>query len=923
MEYVGLRWYKCDFHLHTMTSKCYKEAEKDTSVMWANEVKNKGLNCIAITDHNDYRGINDIKKLCEQAGIVAFPGVELSCDSSKIHMLILFDVDCNGERIQEFLNSVEIFSNSLGDSGCTCKGEITDVCESAQKMGGLVIAAHIDEFNGISQMSHDNIKKILDRKYINAVQVVNGDIWKEYKNNSIKEISELLSEKYGIEISEEKAKSWYKAYEMAYEAGVPMLSFSDNPYSEDSSNHGLWGIGNHYSWLKMDAHPRLESVRQALLSFDMRLRTDFQSKEKPDNNPDLFISSIEIKDTLLNENDIVIRFNPQMNTIIGGRGSGKSSIIRTIAGGLNSFEADKLEIINAEQQNFYRLNGRTKSSTEKKGIFNKSSKVNIYLERMDDLFKIEISEIKSMGEQVRKLYRLENDKWTEILDENYLDFFKAQIFTQKQIYELAVDSDSLLNIIDDDIGGLGQDVSNKKVALNNVISKLVEINYLNVSIQEEKKIGTELKDIDDQISKFEKSGISDALKEKQIFESQNKKINDYADSKNEQLQKILTLLKEIQQSDINYEKTGDAEIDALLEKDLLSLKQRLETIKQTCNLIEKDTESLKKDIELTTWNVNVLAADKLYKDMCSNLEEQGISFSRLDDLLEKKRTKVKELDKINSDKNKLGVAKGEYINLYKKYEAELKNISDKRIEFINSVIGNDTNVKFSVVKNRNRKSFVDIMKSILQKDILTIDEDIQDLADIFFNKNGIEKFRQTMKEIHEGKDKKSCSAKTRSVIAEMTPESFARLISFLPEDDLKVSYKPNKGKKFIPLSNASAGQKTTAILTFLLAYGKLPLLLDQPEDDLDNRLVYDLIVTRLKKTKSKRQIIVVTHNANIPVNGDAEYIVSMDSETDKIKTKYEGTMDDENIRKEICDIMEGTQDAFEMRAKKYHFNIIE
>jgi len=163
----------------------------------------------------------------------------------------------------------------------------------------------------------------------------------------------------------------------------------------------------------------------------------------------------------------------------------------------------------------------------------------------------------------------------------------------------------------------------------------------------------------------------------------------------------------------------------------------------------------------------------------------------------------------------------------------------------------------------------------------------------------------------------------RTAICDMPPESFARIISFLLEDDLKVSYRPENAKKYIPLSNASAGQKTTAILTFLLAHGKLPLLLDQPEDDLDNKLVYDLIVTRLKKTKSNRQIIVVTHNANIPVNADAEYIVSMDSETDEIDTKYVGTMDDENIRKEICDVMEGTQYAFEMRAKKYHFRIVE
>ena len=140
---------------------------------------------------------------------------------------------------------------------------------------------------------------------------------------------------------------------------------------------------------------------------------------------------------------------------------------------------------------------------------------------------------------------------------------------------------------------------------------------------------------------------------------------------------------------------------------------------------------------------------------------------------------------------------------------------------------------------------------------------------------------------------------------------------------VKWCYRPEKAKKFIPLSNASAGQKTTTILTFLLAYGSQPLLLDQPEDDLDNRLVYDLIVARLKVAKSKRQIIVVTHNANIPVNGDSEYIVSMDSETNIIQVNQTGTMDDKSIRQEICDVMEGTKDAFEMRAKKYHFNIKE
>ena len=82
MENVGLKWYKCDFHLHTMNSRCYKNKEIDTVNEWIDEVKNKGLKCIAVTDHNDYRKIDEIKKLGEENNIVVFPGVELSALAS-------------------------------------------------------------------------------------------------------------------------------------------------------------------------------------------------------------------------------------------------------------------------------------------------------------------------------------------------------------------------------------------------------------------------------------------------------------------------------------------------------------------------------------------------------------------------------------------------------------------------------------------------------------------------------------------------------------------------------------------------------------------------------------------------------------------------------------------------------------------------
>lgn len=115
MDYKGLRWYKCDFHLHTMSSLCYKNREKDTVDDWVDETISKGLQCIAITDHNDYRGIDGIKNRAESEGVIVFPGVELSCTDSKVHLLIIFNNSENGERVQEFLNQVGIFSDKVSD----------------------------------------------------------------------------------------------------------------------------------------------------------------------------------------------------------------------------------------------------------------------------------------------------------------------------------------------------------------------------------------------------------------------------------------------------------------------------------------------------------------------------------------------------------------------------------------------------------------------------------------------------------------------------------------------------------------------------------------------------------------------------------------------------------------------------------------
>jgi len=125
------------------------------------------------------------------------------------------------------------------------------------------------------------------------------------------------------------------------------------------------------------------------------------------------------------------------------------------------------------------------------------------------------------------------------------------------------------------------------------------------------------------------------------------------------------------------------------------------------------------------------------------------------------------------------------------------------------------------------------------------------------------------------------------------------------------------------LAQLSGGQKATALLLLVFAQGGRPLILDQPEDDLDNRFVYNDVVTLLRAEKGvedparRRQIIAATHNANIPVNGDAELVLSLTDDNGRCFVRTRASIDDTTVREEIRTVLEGGADAFRRRAEKY------
>ncbi|WP_193509056.1 TrlF family AAA-like ATPase [Cryobacterium sp. BB736] len=123
------------------------------------------------------------------------------------------------------------------------------------------------------------------------------------------------------------------------------------------------------------------------------------------------------------------------------------------------------------------------------------------------------------------------------------------------------------------------------------------------------------------------------------------------------------------------------------------------------------------------------------------------------------------------------------------------------------------------------------------------------------------------------------------------------------------------------LEDLSKGQRATALLLLLLGASMSPLIIDQPEDDLDNRFVYDGVVQKLRSLKGTRQLVVSTHNANVPVLGDAELIVTLEADGQHGRTVVDGvgSLDDPTVRKYAEDLLEGGRAAFDARKRLYDF----
>ena len=317
------------------------------------------------------------------------------------------------------------------------------------------------------------------------------------------------------------------------------------------------------------------------------------------------------------------------------------------------------------------------------------------------------------------------------------------------------------------------------------------------------------------------------------------------------------------------------------------------------------------------WMQGLESDVKQYESLSSELELQGIDPDKYSQLLKRREDIQKDLDSIFEFKSRAKKLEDYKKALLDKIDDNRTKLSEKRRKFLCNVLRDNPAVSIKVkTLGEDWDGVEKEMRRILNCKG-RFDKDIEEFKKIYhknWNKR-IVNLKIAIQGILNG-DRDAQDTRFASYLKSLyvTDKSIDNCMLWFPKDALEVTFGENRQR----IEQGSPGQKTAALLAFILSYGDEPLLLDQPEDDLDNELIYNLIVEQLRKSKSRRQVIVATHNANIVVNGDAEMVLPLEMVDRETLVRHMSSIQNKQVRKAICDILEGGQQAFEQRYKRIH-----
>ena len=874
LQFPGARWWKFDFHTHTPASDDFR-GPKMTHESWLKAFMDEGIDCVAITDHNSSGWIDDLKQVLKDLEsnppdwykpLYLFPGVEIGA-SDGVHILAIFGKDTDESHIDRLLGAVG-YLNGKGKSSELTSKSTTEVIDAITKLGGIPIPAHADKSKGLfDKLTGAALEQVFDNKHLYAAEFV--DI--KYKKPQL-----YISKK----------TQWIEV------KGSDTHDFSGSTFGT-------------FTWIKMDKPPSIDGLKLALI--DGAVSVNHNMNDNPNQHAECFVEELKISDAkhVGRSEPLNCRFSPFLNTIIGGRGSGKSTLLEFMRLVLRR-DNDIPDPLKQERRHYFEME-------EKDGLLIEDTRISLIYYKGETRYRLNWSPNPDFPSlEVEK----DNGTW-ESCGGEIKSLFPTYIYSQKQIFELAKKPSALIEIIDE---APEVDAKNIQTRIRELSNRYKQIENrqqeLNEKIDQEIRLRGEFNDLARQIEYIEKSGHKDVMQKYRLRQEQLNEFDILKNKWKEALCQLVETQEKINPSDFNTELFSENN-DIL--SDIKRTNDKWSSIHNKLQELGKEAESIidewQHEKDVAPWMQDLESDIAHYEQSRSDLEQQGIDPDKYHLLLTQQKNIQKELDLIDEYQAIQQTLESDKKEVFDQIRENRSTLSEKRQKFLTSVLHDNQFVSIEVLPfGEEWDEIENEIRSILQCPD-RFDKDIENLRDTYQQANDqkIEKLKDAIIRIRNG----NITAKDNRFathLKALPQESISDFLMWFPGDNLEVTYGPDRQR----IQQGSPGQKTAALLAFILSYGNEPLLLDQPEDDLDNELIYDLIVRQLRDTKTKRQVIVVTHNANIVVNGDAEMVFPLHVVCTETRVRQPASIQEKKVREAICNILEGGETAFEQRYRRIH-----
>ena len=924
-RYPGARWWKFDFHTHTPASQDYGKGGDQASVRhitpkdWLLGFMRTEIDCVAVTDRNSGEWIDPLKQALSELeqephpdfrSLYLFPGVEVTANGG-IHILAVLDTDKSSDDVTRLLGAVG-YHGSRGASDITADAAPISVVEAISKAGGIPILAHVDGPSGAWKLEGNTLTPLLDFAGLFAMEVSDPHAGEP-------------------ELYRRRKLSWTK------------VLGSDSHHS--ASQTGGHFPGSHYTWVKM-ATPSLEGLRLALLDgggFSIR-RSDESAPFDPFALPKYYIEAIEVEDAryMGRGEPVRLEFSPWLNALVGGRGTGKSTVIHALRlAARREHELQLLEERSGPRLTFERFN-RVPSKRMDEGGLTGSTKLGWTVMRDGVRYRVRRKgDDTSVEEEAGRNWQPSSAQTVTPAR------FPIRMFNQGQIAELAGENQqALLQVIDEAAGvaALQKDLNGAKDAFYALRARIRE---LEGKLADRDALIVEHEDVERKLKRFEEAGHTAILTSYRRRGRQRRETERQFEVAAQAAGRLEEVAAELQPEDLPDElfvtdSAEDHEVTAIIDTLAAAVRMAADDVHTTAQRLHGVVRTQREALTKSVWQEAVNQADTNYDRLIGMLHEEGVAdpseYSRLVQDRQRIDGELARLDSLREERDRL-VGESQ-AGLRRVLEAR-RAVSDARDRFLTEALADNKFVRIQSrtysddlrVLERSFREVLNVLDDRFQDDILAMEDDqpsrgsvaqlLADLPEDSAERRGVLEARlKSLKDRIEATcgGTGSFGGHFNNYLKrqfDRTPELLDKVLAWFPEDGLSVEYsRRGDGTDFRPIAQASAGQRAAAMLAFLLAHGEEPLVLDQPEDDLDNHLIYDLVVRQIRENKLRRQIIVVTHNPNVVVNGDAEMLHVLDFRAGQCTVVRSGSLQEEAIREEVCRVMEGGREAFERRYRR-------